>query len=124
MQGRDLALVLAVVVVMLTRGVGAAWGGGENTRRGSWESLSAEEKARAREHFLRFQKLPEGDRQRVEGSYQRWQALSPDQRARVRKNYDSYRDLDRGAREHFDRTYRDWQSGHRDGGATTERRGE
>ncbi len=123
MQGRDLALVLAAVV-MLTRGVGLAWGGGEITRRGSWETLSAEEKARAREHFLRFQALPEGDRQRVEGWYQHWQALSPEQRARVRKNYHSYRDLDQGAREHFDRSYRDWKSRPRDGGASTERRGE
>ena len=76
----------------------------------AWESLSPEEQAQAREHYQRFQGLPDGDREQVEVWYQRWLALSPEQREQVRRNYESYRGLDPDERLRFERSYEDWKT--------------
>ncbi len=108
MAGR-LALAATLVVAGPVTGRGAV---AQDAAAPAWDSLSPEEQARAREHYQRYQDLPETDRQRVEEWYRRWLALPPEQRERVRRNYESYRDLAPDERRKFDRSYRDWKAQH------------
>ena len=75
-----------------------------------WDSLSPEQKGRARDHYRDFQRLPEQDRQRVEDRYRRWQQLAPEQQQLLRRNYGHYEDLDPAERRQFDEGYQRWKS--------------
>ena len=75
-----------------------------------WNDLSPEQQGLAREHYERFQRLPEHDRQSVERLYRRWQGLPPTKQQRLRENYERYRKLDPAQRKLFDSEYLRWKS--------------
>jgi hypothetical protein len=105
------ALVGGGLLPTVVRGQGPP---GPSTR--SWEELTPEQRERVRQHYQRFQRLPEERRRAVEERYRHWRELPPQEQQRLRRNYESYQSLNPEQRREFREKYRRWKSRKDDGG--------